>query len=138
MPGRWNERSIEAESLLNRERYRRLDAFLARRGQVIRVAPDSLCGFLHGKAGVIEQADGRKVGFIRSMNETRHGWQKHYDILWEDDAPEDVAWIEAEFERLWNAARRSAGRFPGGANRVPAVPRGLSLQPWQQGFVTEC
>jgi len=75
MLGRWNERSIEAESLRNRERYQRLDAFLAKRGQVIRVAPDSVCGFVHGKAGVIERADGRKVGFIGSMNETRHGWQ---------------------------------------------------------------
>ncbi|WP_242523195.1 hypothetical protein [Thiocystis minor] len=71
MLGRWNERSIEAESLLNRERYQRLDAFLAQRGQVIRVAPDSICGFLHGKAGVIERGDGRKLGFIGSMNETR-------------------------------------------------------------------
>jgi hypothetical protein len=58
MLGRWNERSIEAESLLNRERYQRLDAFLATRGQVIRVAPDSVCGFVHGKAGVIERAAG--------------------------------------------------------------------------------
>jgi hypothetical protein len=28
MLGRWNERSIEAESLQNRERYQRLDAVL--------------------------------------------------------------------------------------------------------------
>jgi hypothetical protein len=61
---------IEAEALLNRDRYRRLDNFLAKHGQVIRVAPDSICGFLHGKAGVIELADGRKLGFIGSMNET--------------------------------------------------------------------
>ena len=105
MLGRWNERSIEAESLMNRERYQRLDAFFAKRGQVIRVAPDSICGFVHGKAGVIERSDGRGVGFIGSMNETRHGWQNHYEILWEDDSPGGVAWIEAEFEFLWNAAR---------------------------------
>ena len=72
---------------------------------MIRVAPDSICGFVHGKAGVIERADGRQVGFIGSMNETRSGWQQHYEILWEDDSPEGVAWIEAEFEFLWNAAR---------------------------------
>ena len=149
MLGRWNERSIEAESLMNRERYQRLDAFLARRGQVIRVAPDSICGFVHGKAGVIERADGRRVGFIGSMNETRHGWQDHYEILWEDDSPEGVAWIEAEFEFLWNAARplpeavcrevrRRGRRYRGRASgdrdrgdpgprrpdRVPPVPRG--------------
>ena len=163
MLGRWNERSIEAESLLNRERYQRLDAFLAKRGQVIRVAPDSLCGFLHGKAGVIERADGRKVGFIGSMNETRHGWQNHYEILWEDDSPEGIAWIEAEFEYLWNAARplpeavcrevRRRGRryevglpdieaedvlAPAALIESPLYREGMALQPWQQGFVTEC
>jgi superfamily II DNA or RNA helicase len=163
MLGRWNERSIEAESLLNRERYQRLDAFLAKRGQVIRVAPDSVCGFVHGKAGVIERADGRKVGFIGSMNETRHGWQSHYEILWEDDSPDGVAWIEAEFEYLWNAARplpdavcrevrRRSRRYeillpdiqaeetlaPAALIESPLYREGMALQPWQQGFVTEC
>jgi superfamily II DNA or RNA helicase len=163
MLGRWNERSIEAESLLNRERYQRLDAFLSKRGQVIRVAPDSVCGFVHGKAGVIERADGRKVGFIGSMNETRHGWQSHYEILWEDDSPDGVAWIEAEFEYLWNAARplpeavcrevrRRSRRYevllpdvdtdetlaPAALIESPLYREGMALQPWQQGFVTEC
>jgi len=91
MIGRWNENAIEAEALINRPRYRRLDAFLAKHGQVIRVAPDSVCGFLHGKAGVIELANGRKLGFIGSMNETSSGWQRHYEILWEDDSAEGVA-----------------------------------------------
>ena len=105
MMGRWNEKAIEAEALLNRDRYRRLDTFLQRHGQAVRVAPDNICGFVHGKAGVIELADGRKLGFIGSMNETRSGWQRHYEILWEDESPEGVAWIEEEFEFLWNAAR---------------------------------
>ncbi|MFW5397903.1 MAG: helicase-like protein [Candidatus Accumulibacter regalis] len=163
MLGRWNERSIEAESLLNRERYQLLDAFLAKRGQVIRVAPDSVCGFVHGKAGVIERSDGRKLGFMGSMNETRHGWQRHYEILWEDDSPDGVAWIEAEFEYLWNAARplpeavcrevrRRGRRFevplpeieaedslaPAALIESPLYREGMALQPWQQGFVTEC
>ncbi len=89
--GRWNERGLEAEALLNRERYRRLDAFLLRHGQAVRVAPDDICGFVHGKAGVIMLADGRRLGFIGSMNETRSGWQRHYEILWEDESPEGVA-----------------------------------------------
>jgi len=163
MLGRWNERSIEAESLLNRERYQRLDAFLTKRGQVIRVAPDSVCGFVHGKAGIIERADGRKVGFIGSMNETRHCWQRHYEILWEDDSLDGVEWIEAEFEYLWNAARplpeavcrevrRRGRRFevvlpdidteetlaPAALIESPMYREGMALQPWQQGFVTEC
>jgi hypothetical protein len=34
----------------------------------------------------VERGHGRKAGFIGSMNETRHGWQHHYEIPWEDDA----------------------------------------------------
>jgi len=161
--GRWNERALEAEVLLNRDRYRRLDAFLQKHGQAVRVAPDSVCGFLHGKAGVIELADGRKLGFIGSMNETRSGWQRHYEILWEDDSPEGVAWIEAEFEYLWNAAkelpravihevrRRGYRRevlfdeideddnlAPAALVESPLYREGMALQPWQQGFLTEC
>ena len=160
---RWNDRALEAEALLNRDRYRRLDAFLAKHGQAVRVAPDSICGFLHGKAGVIELADGRKLGFIGSMNETSSGWQRHYEILWEDDSPEGVAWIEKEFEFLWNAARplpdaviREVRRrgyrrevlfdeigddedlAPAALIESPLYREGLSLQPWQQGFITEC
>lgn len=105
MLGRWNERALEAEALLNRERYRRLDAFLAKHGQAVRIAPDDICGFVHGKAGVITLADGRKLGFIGSMNETRSGWQRHYEILWEDESPKGVEWIEEEFDFLWNAAK---------------------------------
>lgn len=163
MIGRWNQNAIEAEALLNRERYQRLDAFLAERGQVIRVAPDSVCGFVHGKAGVIELADGRKVGFIGSMNETRSGWQRHYEILWEDSSPEGVAWIEAEFDHLWLAARplpeavikeisRRGRRHevqvdevdddenlaPAALIESPMYRQGMTLQPWQQGFVSEC
>lgn len=163
MIGRWNERDIEAESLLNRDRYRRLDSFLAKHGQVIRVAPDSICGFLHGKAGVIELADGKKIGFIGSMNETSSGWQRHYEILWEDESPEGVQWIEQEFEYLWNAARplpeaviREVKRrgyrrevlfedivedddiAPAALIESPLYRQGFSLQPWQQGFVSEC
>lgn len=163
MLGRWNANAIEVEALLNRDRYQRLDAFLQQHGQAIRVAPDSVCGFVHGKAGVIERADGRKVGFIGSMNETRNGWQHHYEILWEDDSPEGVAWIEAEFDYLWNAAkplpeaickevRRRSRRHevildeladddhiaPAALIESPLYREGMSLQPWQQSFVTEC
>ncbi|MDO4636488.1 MAG: helicase-related protein [Lautropia sp.] len=163
MLGRWNERSPEAEALLNRERYRRLDAFLAKHGQAVRVAPDDICGFVHGKAGVITLADGRRLGFIGSMNETCSGWQRHYEILWEDESPEGVAWIEDEFDFLWNAAkplpqavirevhRRSYRReiefieidddvdlAPAALIESPLYREGQQLQPWQQGFLTEC
>lgn len=163
MLGRWNEHALEAEALLNRERYRRLDAFLAKHGQAVRVAPDDICGFVHGKAGVITLADGRRLGFIGSMNETRSGWQRHYEILWEDESPEGVAWIEEEFDFLWNAAkplpqavirevhRRGYRReiefieidddenlAPAALIESPLYRDGQQLQPWQQGFLTEC
>lgn len=163
MLGRWNERALEAEALLNRERYRRLDAFLAKHGQAVRIAPDDICGFVHGKAGVITLADGRRLGFIGSMNETRSGWQRHYEILWEDESPEGVAWIEEEFDFLWNAAkplpqavirevhRRGYRReiefveidddenlAPAALIESPLYREGQQLQPWQQGFLTEC
>lgn len=163
MLGRWNERALEAEALLNRERYRRLDAFLANHGQAVRIAPDDICGFVHGKAGVITLADGRRLGFIGSMNETRSGWQRHYEILWEDESPEGVAWIEEEFDFLWNAAkplpqavirevhRRGYRReiefveidddenlAPAALIESPLYREGQQLQPWQQGFLTEC
>jgi SNF2 family DNA or RNA helicase len=163
MLGRWNERALEAEALLNRERYRRLDAFLAKHGQAVRIAPDGICGFVHGKAGVITLANGRRLGFIGSMNETRSGWQRHYEILWEDESPEGVAWIEEEFDFLWNAAkplpqavirevrRRGYRReiefveidddenlAPAALIESPLYREGQQLQPWQQGFLTEC
>ncbi|WP_419612790.1 helicase-related protein, partial [Thiolapillus sp.] len=155
--------AIETEALLNRDRYRRLDNFLQKHGQAVRVAPDSVCGFLHGKAGVIELADGKKLGFIGSMNETRSGWQRHYEILWEDESTEGIAWIEEEFNFLWNAAKElpravirevrrrgyrrevvfdeineDADLVPAALIESPLYREGLSLQPWQQGFITEC
>jgi SNF2 family DNA or RNA helicase len=163
MLGRWNERGLEAEALLNRDRYRRLDAFLLKHGQAVRVAPDDVCGFVHGKAGVITLADDRRLGFIGSMNETRSGWQRHYEILWQDESPEGVAWIEEEFDFLWNAAkplpravirevhRRGYRReiefteieddedvAPAALIESPLYREGQQLQPWQQGFLTEC
>jgi superfamily II DNA or RNA helicase len=163
MLGRWNERALEAEALLHRDRYRRLDTFLQKHGQAVRVAPDDICGFVHGKAGVITLADGRKLGFIGSMNETRSGWQRHYEILWEDESPDGVAWIEEEFDFLWNAAkplpqavirevhRRGYRRevvfdeidedenlAPAALIESPLYREGQQLQPWQQGFLTEC
>jgi superfamily II DNA or RNA helicase len=163
MLGRWNERALEAEALLHRDRYRRLDAFLQKHGHAVRVAPDDICGFVHGKAGVITLVNGRRLGFIGSMNETRSGWQRHYEILWEDESPEGVAWIEEEFDFLWNAAkplpqavirevhRRGYRRevvfdeidedenlAPAALIESPLYREGQQLQPWQQGFLTEC
>ncbi len=160
--GKWNEHTdLEADALLNRKRYQQLSEFLTR-GHTIKVAPSSNCGFVHGKAGIIDLANGRKIGFIGSMNETSSGWRHHYEILWADESPEGIAWIEAEFDYLWNSAallpeavsteiRRRTKRHevslpeikdpehvaPAALIESPMYREGFTLQPWQQGFVTE-
>lgn len=160
--GKWNEHTdLETDALLNRKRYQQLSDFLTR-GHTIKVAPSNNCGFVHGKAGIIDLADGRKIGFIGSMNETSSGWRHHYEILWADETPEGVAWIEAEFDYLWkNSAmlpdavtteiRRRTKRHevtlpdieipeevaPAALVESPMYREGFTLQPWQQGFVTE-
>src|SRR5271166_2650970 len=67
---RWNEAPSEVEALLHRDRYRRLHALLTSGRVEIRVVPKDRV-FIHGKAGVIESADGSKTCFLGSINETR-------------------------------------------------------------------
>ena len=100
---RWNEAPAEVEALLHRERYRRLHELLTSGRVEIRVVPKDRV-FIHGKAGVIEAADGTKTCFLGSINETRSAFAQNYEILWEDPSPEGVAWVEEEFEALWKDA----------------------------------
>src|SRR2546428_2061701 len=100
---RWNEASPEVEALLHRERYRRLHELLTSGRVEIRVVPKDRV-FIHGKAGVIEAADGSKTSFLGSINETRSAFAQNYEILWEDPSPEGVAWVEEEFAALWEDA----------------------------------
>lgn len=156
---RWNEASPEVEALLHRERYRRLHALLTTGRVEIRVVPRDRV-FIHGKAGVIELADGAKTCFLGSLNETRSAFAENYEILWEDPSPEGVAWVEEEFAALWadayplpdaiieeieRIAKRTEIRFddatpaelPGAAlAEAPIYRGGEQLQPWQRSFVT--
>ena len=163
MVKRWREQSSELETLLNHERYQKLDHFLTKRKSAIRVVSDNDCGFLHGKAGVIECSDKTKIGFIGSINETRTGWDHNYEILWQDTSSEGIAWIEEEFEYLWKLAQEipvavireirrlrnrrevrlediedQAAVAPATLIESPLYSEGLSLQPWQHGFLSEC
>ena len=52
----------------------------------IRVVPKDRV-FIHGKAGVIEAADGSKTCFLGSINETKSAFAQNYEILWEDSSP---------------------------------------------------
>ena len=156
---RWNEATPEVEALLHRERYRRLHDLLTSSRVEIRVVPKDRV-FIHGKAGVIEQADGTMTCFLGSINETKSAFAKNYEILWEDQSPEGVAWVEEEFAALWadayplpeaiieeieRVAKRVEIRFGDAeASELPAAALaeapiyrgGEQLQPWQRSFVT--
>ena len=163
MVQKWRERSNGLETLLNHDRYKKLDNFVSHRASSIRFLPDDKCGFIHGKAGVIEGSDGTKVGFIGSINETREGWENNYEILWQDTSPEGIEWIEAEFEYLWKESlqiseavtreirrlhRRREVRLqdiekpeaiaPATLIESPMYSEGHQLTPWQHGFLAEC
>src|SRR2546427_3485802 len=97
---RWNEAPAEVEALLHRDRYRKLHELLTSGRVEIRVVPKDRV-FLHGKAGVIESADGSKTCFLGSINETKSAFAQNYEILWEDSSAEGVAWVEEEFDALW-------------------------------------
>ena len=116
--------------------------------------------FIHGKAGVIKQANDVMTSFLGSINETKSAFTSNYELLWEDPSEEGVAWVQDEFDALWKDARplpeaiiKEIGRI---ANRVevqfedvdakdlpaaalaetPIYRGGEQLQPWQRSFVT--
>ncbi len=156
---RWNQAPAEVEALLHRERYRKLHDLLKSGRVEIRVVPKDRV-FLHGKAGVIECADGSKTSFLGSINETKSAFAGNYEILWEDPSEDGVKWVEEEFDALWKesyplpdaiieeiqrVAERVEVRFeevkPGelaGAALAesPIYRGGEQLQPWQRAFVT--
>ena len=67
----------------------------------VRVLPDAAFGLVHGKAGVITYANGAQTSFLGSANESRRGWALNYELVWEDSSPEAVAWVQEEFDSLW-------------------------------------
>jgi len=156
---RWNESPAAVEALLHRERYRKLYELLTSGCVEIRVVPKDQV-FIHGKAGVVELADGTLTSFLGSINETKSAFAGNYEILWEDTSPEGVAWVEEEFEALWKNAyplpdaiiseiKRVAERveirfedikpaeLPAAALAESPIYRGgEQLESWQRAFVT--
>jgi len=59
----------------------------------------------HGKAGVVRRVDGTASAFLGSVNESASAWRVNYELLWEDNDPETIAWVQEEFDALWNDAR---------------------------------
>ena len=86
-------------------RYRALYDALTSRKMEVRVLPDSAFGLIHGKAGVVRRADGSATAFLGSVNESASAWKVNYELLWEDDDPATIAWVQEEFDALWNDAR---------------------------------
>lgn len=161
---RWQEDSDGLDTLLLRDRYRRLYDLLASQRMTVRVLSTDVTAFLHGKAGVIEFRDGGSTAFVGSVNESRAAWRHNYEILWEDDAPDAAAWVRRDFEHFWERgvdlpdavirhigvmARRSElndiadwrdnrpDPAPALAER-PLYRAGNVLRPWQKRFVSAC
>jgi hypothetical protein len=86
-------------------RYRALYEALTSKKIEVRVLPDSAFGLIHGKAGVVRRAVGSATAFLGSVNESASAWKVNYELLWEDNDPETIAWVQEEFDALWNDAR---------------------------------
>jgi hypothetical protein len=84
-------------------RFQRLYGFLSAGKLQVRVIPDEKFGLIHGKAGVITLADGRRTAFLGSVNESLTAWRLNYELLWEDDSDEAVRWVQEEFDALWHS-----------------------------------
>jgi hypothetical protein len=83
-------------------RMARLFVFLKTGRLQVRVLPDKHFGLIHGKAGVITLPDGSQTSFLGSVNESKSAWTINYELLWEDATADAIAWVQEEFEALWN------------------------------------
>ena len=86
-------------------RYRALYEALVDKRIEVRVLPDSAFGLVHGKAGVVRYTDGTATAFLGSVNESATAWKVNYELLWEDNDPATVRWVQEEFDALWNDSR---------------------------------
>ena len=164
----WQSTEDGLDLLLARERYRRLHDLLASGRMKVRVVPrDADNVFVHGKAGVIEHADGRVYSFVGSVNDCASGFRHAYEILWGDDGPGAAAMGARGVRAFLAAGRRSAGRggqarrarWRAGSNTARSRPRGMptaasrstpcwpsgrstraakSCGSWQKRFVQTC
>ena len=99
----WCESRPEDLSEQAEPRFQRLYDLLRSKKMEIRVLPDDVFGLIHGKAGVVTLADGRRTAFLGSANESKSAFRLNYELVWEDDSAEAVAWIQEEFDALWSS-----------------------------------
>lgn len=99
----WCASEPEKYPEITKNRFKRLYDFLRSKKLVVRVLPSDKFGLIHGKAGIITLANGKKTSFLGSVNETLSAWKLNYELLWEDDSEEAVKWVEEEFRALWES-----------------------------------
>ena len=99
----WCESRPEALGENARPRFQRLYDFLRSGKLEVRVLPDDAFGLIHGKAGVVTLASGKRTAFLGSANESKTAFRLNYELVWEDDSAESVAWVQAEFDALWQS-----------------------------------
>jgi superfamily II DNA or RNA helicase len=80
----------------------RLHAFLQSGRMEVRVLPDAVFGLVHGKAGVVRHVDVPGCCFLGSANESKTAWTLNYELVWVDDSPDGIAWVQTEFDALWS------------------------------------
>jgi SNF2 family DNA or RNA helicase len=97
----WCEGKPE-EINIDKERLKKLYDYLKSGKLEVRVLPNDKFGLIHGKAGVITLENGEKTSFLGSVNESKTAWEFNYELVWEDNSPESVKWVQEEFDALWN------------------------------------
>ncbi|MCB1144570.1 MAG: DEAD/DEAH box helicase family protein [Leptospiraceae bacterium] len=156
---KWNQVDIGRESFSQGDRYQKLDELLKKGNVEIRVVPKERI-FIHGKAGVITDAEGQRTSFVGSVNDSKSAFSGNYELVWQDDTEESANWVEEEFYALWKEGiplpevildeiHRFANRReitvsvvnPTNVAEVtmvesPIYRGGEQLQPWQRSFVT--
>jgi hypothetical protein len=95
------EQLVDTGGEAAKTRLSRLHKFLATGKLDVKVVPDQYFGLIHGKAGVITLKDGTRTAFLGSVNESTAAWTLNYELMWEDQSPEAVIWVQEEFDALW-------------------------------------
>ena len=164
----WQANEQGVDVLLARERYKRLHDLLSSGKMKVRVIPrDGDNVFVHGKAGVIEHADGREYSFVGSLNDSASALRHAYEILWADDDAAAAQWVRDEFNYFWEQGidlpdavvqhvgamakrgeyrsieeAREAGKGAVLTEAIladrPIYRAGQILRPWQKRFVETC
>ena len=102
MQKEWCGTEPERHAEHEQERFQRLYDLLSSGALSVKVLPREQFGLAHGKAGVITYPDGSQTSFLGSANATASAWTSNYELLWEDDTPDAVDWVQSEFEALWS------------------------------------